>query len=216
MIPSMLRPSQGMTAARWQQMKAIAAEALARKPNERKAFVVAACAGDAVLEKQVNLLLGQDAQIIDDCVAGARSQLQDDGGKRVIGQRLGAYEIVREIGRGGMGAVYLAVRADGQFDKKVAIKVLKRGTDTDEVLRRFRDERQILARLEHPNIARLIDGGMTDDDLPYFVMEYVEGAQVDRLLLPRRIFPCPIGCVCSKKSAARCPSHIKIWSSIAT
>src|SRR5688572_1588422 len=96
----------------------------------------------------------------------------------LVGQRLGAYELIREIGRGGMGTVYLARRADQEFEKEVAIKLLKRGTDTDEVLRRFRAERQILARLEHPNIARLLDAGTSDDGLPYFVMEYVVGETI--------------------------------------
>ena len=97
-------------------------------------------------------------------------------------RRVGAYELVRELGRGGMGAVYLADRADGQFEKQVAIKVLKRGTDTEEVLHRFASERHILARLDHPNIARLLDAGTTDDGLPYFVMEYVAGAPVTRFV----------------------------------
>jgi serine/threonine protein kinase len=77
-----------------------------------------------------------------------------------------------------MGAVYLARRVDGEYEHEVAIKLLKRGTGTDEVLRRLRAERQILARLEHPNIARLLDGGTTSDGLPYFVMEYVSGARI--------------------------------------
>jgi serine/threonine protein kinase len=77
-----------------------------------------------------------------------------------------------------MGAVYLAKRADGQFEKEVAIKLLKRGTDTDEILRRFQAERRILARLDHRNIARLLDAGTTDDGLPYFVMEYVAGIPI--------------------------------------
>ena len=81
-----------------------------------------------------------------------------------------------------MGAVYLAERADGQFQKLVAIKVLKRGTDTDEVLRRFRIERQILAKLEHPNITRLLDAGTTRDGLPYFVMEFVEGTPITKFV----------------------------------
>src|SRR4030095_3600932 len=88
----------------------------------------------------------------------------------------------KELGRGGMGAVYLAERADGQFEKRVAIKVLKRGTDTDEVLRRFRIERQILANLEHPNITRLLDGGTTEDGLPYFVMEFIEGTPITKFV----------------------------------
>ena len=93
----------------------------------------------------------------------------------MIGRRLGAYQIEREVGRGGMGAVYEAIRADQEFKMRVAIKLVKRGMDTDFILRRFRTERQILAALDHPHIARLLDGGTTDDGLPYFVMEFIEG-----------------------------------------
>lgn len=91
------------------------------------------------------------------------------------GQVIGSYRIESEIGRGGMGAVYLASRADDEFDKKAAIKLIKRGFDTDEIIKRFRHERQILAALEHPNITRLLDGGSTNDGLPYLVMDYVDG-----------------------------------------
>lgn len=91
------------------------------------------------------------------------------------GRLIGAYRLIREIGRGGMGAVYLAERADGMFKTKAAVKLIKRGMDTDSILRRFRNERQILAALNHPFIARLLDGGTTDDGLPYFVMEYIDG-----------------------------------------
>ena len=95
------------------------------------------------------------------------------------GRRVGPYRIVQRIGAGGMGTVYLAVRADAAFDKQVAVKVIKRGMDTDDTLRRFQDERQTLARLDHPNIARLIDGGSTGDGRPFLVMEYVEGRAID-------------------------------------
>jgi serine/threonine protein kinase len=93
----------------------------------------------------------------------------------MIGRQIGAYRLTREIGRGGMGAVYAAERADGSFYRKVAVKLIKRGMDTDFILRRFRQERQILATLDHPYIARLLDGGTTGDGLPYFVMEFIEG-----------------------------------------
>ncbi len=89
------------------------------------------------------------------------------------------YRIIREIGRGGMGAVFLAERADEQYEKQVALKLIKRGTDTDSVLRHFRNERQILAGFDHPNIARLLDGGTTSVGLPYFVMEYIDGLSID-------------------------------------
>src|SRR5262249_11433822 len=85
----------------------------------------------------------------------------------------------REIGHGGMGVVYLAVRADDHYRKRVAIKLVQRGMDVDFVIRRFRHERQILASLDHPNIARLLDGGATPSGLPYFVMEYIEGQPID-------------------------------------
>ncbi len=111
----------------------------------------------------------------------------------LVGQLAGAYRITREIGRGGMGAIYLARRADEEFEKEVAIKLLKRGTDTDEVMRRFRAEREILARLDHPNIAHLLDAGTTASGLPYFVMEYVVGTRVtdycfaQNLSIPERL-----------------------------
>jgi len=98
---------------------------------------------------------------------------------RQIGPIIGRYRIIREIGRGGMGAVYLAERADEQYRKQVAIKLIKRGMDTDAVLRQFWKERQILAGFDHPNIARLFDGDTTEDGLPYFIMEYVEGVPIN-------------------------------------
>ena len=94
------------------------------------------------------------------------------------GGRLGPYRLIREIGHGGMGTVFLGVRDDDVFQKRVAIKVLKRGMDTDSIVRRFRHERQILASLEHPFIASLLDGGSTPDGRPYFAMEYVEGQPI--------------------------------------
>ena len=101
-------------------------------------------------------------------------------------RRIGAYRVLREVGHGGMGTVYLAARADDQYQKRVAIKTI-RGLDSEEVLRHFRRERQILAALDHPNIARLFDGGTTDDGLPYFVMEYVEGQAIDEYCDERRL-----------------------------
>ncbi|MGI8787429.1 MAG: protein kinase domain-containing protein [Pyrinomonadaceae bacterium] len=96
-----------------------------------------------------------------------------------VGQKIGIYEIVRELGYGGMGAVYLAERADGKFEQKVALKLLKREMNTAALRRRFQQEREILASLEHPNIARLLDAGTTDDKIPYLAMEYVEGLPID-------------------------------------
>jgi serine/threonine-protein kinase len=93
-------------------------------------------------------------------------------------RRIGPYRILHELGQGGMGTVYLAVRADEQFEKRVALKIIRSGADSSEVVRHFKRERQILAGLDHPNIARLLDGGATDGGLPYLVMEYIEGEQI--------------------------------------
>ena len=103
------------------------------------------------------------------------------------GVRIGPYRVIRELGRGGMGTVSLAVRSDDAFQKRVAIKVLKRGMDTDAIVRRFRNERQILASLEHPYIAGLLDGGTTAEGLPYFAMEYVEGQPIDEYCDSRQL-----------------------------
>ena len=103
------------------------------------------------------------------------------------GVRIGSYRLVKELGRGGMGTVYLAVRSDDSFQKRVALKVLKRGMDTDAIVRRFRNERQILASLDHPYISGLLDGGTTPDGLPYFAMEFVEGQPIDEYCETRRL-----------------------------
>jgi len=108
------------------------------------------------------------------------------GAALAAGDRLGPYQLIAEIGRGGMGTVYRARRADGTFAKEVAIKVVSAGMDRERVVRRFLAERDILARLEHPNIARLLDGGQTADGRPYFVMELVEGLPLDRWVVERR------------------------------
>jgi serine/threonine protein kinase len=113
------------------------------------------------------------ARLAPDLLAG-----EAEADPSIVGHHFGHYEVVRELGRGGLGAVYLAVRRDGEYRKEVALKLIRRGLDTDDILRRFRNERQILAQLEHPNIAHLIDGGTTDDGLPFFVMEYINGQPI--------------------------------------
>ena len=168
--------------ARWQRLKSILADVLEHaSPEERTAALKQSCAGDAALLREAQKLLAEDTSVFEELAEIAATRLQCDKRDR-IGERMGAYAVVKEIGRGGMGAVYLAERADGQFQKRVAIKILKRGTDTEEVLRRFRTERQILAELEHPNITRLLDAGTTADGLPYFVMEFVEGIPITRFV----------------------------------
>src|SRR5207244_2137916 len=97
----------------------------------------------------------------------------------LAGRRLGPYQVIHRIGQGGMAAVYLAIRADDQYKKRVAIKLIPAGLDSEELLRRFRNERQTLAALDHPNIVKLLDGGATEDGLPYLVMDYVEGTPIN-------------------------------------
>ena len=168
--------------ARWQRLKNILADALEQTSfEERTAVLRISCADDTALLREAEKLLARDTTAFEEFAEFAATRLRHDERDR-IGERIGAYAIVRELGRGGMGAVYLAERADGQFEKRVAIKVLKRGTDTDEVLRRFRIERQILANLEHPNITRLLDAGTTNDGLPYFVMEFIEGTPITQFV----------------------------------
>ena len=168
----------------WQQIKPLFHAALELGPAERAAFLAEACDGEAGLRSQVAKLLAShdDAgafldspALVDAGVITLAEQTQAEAEQTRVGQRIGPYEIIREIGRGGMGTVFLAVRADDQYRKEVAIKLVNRGMDTDTILRRFVMERQILANLEHPNIAGLLDGGSTSDGLPYFVMEYIEG-----------------------------------------
>jgi serine/threonine protein kinase/tetratricopeptide (TPR) repeat protein len=177
-----------MTPERWQKVEAIFQAALDLVPEERGRYLSEVCADDVSLKSDVETLLSQhesagnllEEPVYGETELGALGSLEgfadaEDEHDPMIGRRLGAYRIEREVGRGGMGAVYEALRADKEFNKRVAIKLVKRGMDTDFILRRFRTERQILAALDHPHIARLLDGGTTDDGLPYFVMEYIEG-----------------------------------------
>lgn len=177
-----------MTPDRWQQVKETLAEALERSDtHERASFLAATCADDTALRREVESLLSQPPDEFENCAQTGGLAHPGHVAAANTGRRLGAYELVRELGRGGMGTVWLAKRADQQFEKVVAIKLLKRGTDTDEVLRRFHAERRILARLDHPNIARLLDGGTTHDGLPYFVMEYVEGTRLTEFVRERQL-----------------------------
>src|SRR5258705_4442472 len=177
-----------MNPENWQQLKRLFHTALELGPAERTAFLIEACAGDEQLHQAVEKLLAShdnagsflaSPAVMDEGVITALDDVEISGSNDRLGQRIGPYEIIRELGHGGMGTVFLAVRADDQYRKQVAIKLVNRGMDTDIILRRFVMERQILANLEHPNIARLLEGGSTPDGLPYFVMEYVEGKPIN-------------------------------------
>ena len=181
-VPSMGGGSR-IGAVRLKAIEDIFHAALDHEPRELGALLDEKCAGDQALRREVEALLASHRQagnFIETPVGSLDASVFEDGpADPLIGQTIGHYQISKRIGRGGMGAVYLAQRADEQYEKRVAIKLIKRGMDTDAVLRHFRNERQILASLDHPNIARLLDGGTTDDGLPYFVMEYVEGLPID-------------------------------------
>ncbi len=167
---------------RWQRINDLFQSALDCAPEDRSAFLQTACDGDEALRHEVESLLA--AYQPNDEFTNA---LAFDHGVRLLERaqaqgewRIGPYRVLREIGRGGMGSVFLAARADDAFQKLVAIKIIRRGLDTDDIIQRFRSERQILATLDHPNITRLLDGGTTEDGRPFFVMELIEGEPIDQ------------------------------------
>jgi serine/threonine protein kinase len=185
----MMRPEM---AADWSRVKEVLAAALEQAPADREAWLDRECAGDASLCAEVQSLLEADASAGPFMETPAVTEAPEETDPQ-LGRRLGAYVIASCLGRGGMGAVYLGRRADREFDQQVAIKMIRRGMDSDLVVRRFRHERQILASLDHPHIARLFDGGTTSEGLPYFVMEYVDGIPITeyadrhRLTTPERL-----------------------------
>lgn len=183
-----------MNPSRWQQIEEIFQNVVDLTPKERSAFLKRECQNDSELKTEVEKLLNDydsadsfiespvwtDSFFINSsakkAISDSFNKLPEEAVDKLIGKNIGVYQLTEEIGKGGMGAVYLGTRTDGSFRQTVAVKLIKRGMDTDFVLKRFRQERQILANLNHPNIALLLDGGTTDDDLPYFVMEFIEGS----------------------------------------
>ena len=158
------------------QVKQIVNACLDMDPQGREAHIEQACGGEGLLLAEVRSLLASVAVLGDFMESPALDQEQVE---LLTGRQIGPYRVCEPIAEGGMGTVYRAVRG-ADFQKWVAIKLVKRGMDTDFILRRFRHERQILAGLDHPNIARLLDGGATDDGRPYLVMEYIEGTPVTK------------------------------------
>jgi eukaryotic-like serine/threonine-protein kinase len=183
-----------MSPDRWQQIEAVFQAALDLSEGERDSYLSEKCDTDTELRSEVEKLLADldSAEGFIERPVWTDSRFLNSSAKKVLsdsldeeldqrrdedftGAYIGAYRLLSELGRGGMGAVFLAERADGEFTQRVAIKLIKRGMDSDFIVRRFRHERQILASFEHPFIARLLDGGTTRDGVPYFVMEFVEG-----------------------------------------
>jgi serine/threonine protein kinase len=152
--------------------------------DAREAFLAETCAEDPALRAEVEALLSAHDQGAKpgkplDITAAAAEPERNDHPESMIGRHCGPYRLEHQIGQGGMGTVYLAVRDDQEFQKKVAVKLVKSGMNSLEIIRRFRNERQIMASLDHPNIAKLLDGGSTEEGLPYFVMDYVNGIPID-------------------------------------
>jgi tetratricopeptide (TPR) repeat protein len=178
-----------VNAERWARVKQVTSDALERSDSDRSLWLTEACAGDEPLRRDVESLLAAHASAGDflqapalvakgaaESVAAAALRGSVPAG---AGRSIGPYRIIRELGQGGMGVVYLAERADAAFEKQVAIKIVRPGAATTSLMQRFFEERRILATLEHPNIARLLDGGTTEEGLPYVVMECVFGIPLD-------------------------------------
>ncbi len=172
-----------MTPERWQMIKEVLAGALELAPAERDAYLERTCGGEDQLLREVQILLGDEREISSrflnqTSLSEASAVILPVEDNPWIGRRVGAYKTIEEIGAGGMGEVYRAVRADDQYLKEVALKVVRAGHDSGFIVSRFRNERQILASLDHPNIARLLDGGTTEEGTPYLVMELIEGQPI--------------------------------------
>lgn len=159
----------------WQRIEEIFYAVVETPAGRQQQVLEEAAKGDPEIIQAVKKLLDADQRQNDTIPRAIRGMVTSMTEPLDVGQRIGAYEVEREIGHGGMGTVYLATRADDEFHKRVAIKLLRRGMENPDLVNRFRQERQILAALDHPYIARLIDGGATEDGRPYLIMDYAEG-----------------------------------------
>jgi Tol biopolymer transport system component len=170
---------------RWQRVKELLNAALDLEPGQRAAYLRETCGNDAELREEVTELLASYEDAGDEFLdrpkpdISALEVFDEKALDPLIGKQIGPYRIVQELGHGGMGSVYRAVRDDDVLKRDVAVKIIRRGMNNEFILRRFRHERQALAALDHPNIARLLEGGLTDEGLPYFVMEYIDGKPID-------------------------------------
>lgn len=171
-----------MTAGRWQLIRNTFELALEYEAAERDRIIELMCGDDTESIAEVRKMIAAD-EAAEDFLETPAAEL---GAKTILGARVGSYQILEEIGRGGMGTVYRAIRADDEFRKQVAIKVVAYA-DHGELLDRFKQERQILANLDHPYIAKLLDGGTTEDGRPYLVMEFVQGLPIDQYCTQRNL-----------------------------
>ncbi|MDZ7643284.1 MAG: protein kinase [Woeseiaceae bacterium] len=182
-----------MTAERFARLREIYLGAGGLADDALDEYLDVSCGGDAALEREVRELLAlgdPEERPLDEVIAGVARRLSESIAEASTPESVGPYRILETLGHGGMGTVYLAERDDGHFRQKVAVKVVDRNRATPELVTRFRAERQILAGLDHPNVARLFDGGETGDGVPYLVME-VRRRLADRPLLRRAQAPDP-------------------------
>lgn len=166
-----------MDPLRWQKIKSLLEIAIEMPAELRTDFLAHSCNGDESIVEEVNELLRFETNG-DDPLEELSFSSPHSAPRSLAGTEIGRYRIITELGAGGMGTVFLAERSDGEFEQRVAIKIINTGLNSVELLRRFRNERQILATLDHPNIAHLIDGGTTADGQPYLVMEYIDGSSI--------------------------------------
>jgi eukaryotic-like serine/threonine-protein kinase len=180
-----------MTSERLQQIRAVFESVVETPLEDRRRILAEARKADPALAAEVDRLLAAHQGppgFMERPIANLHSpEAQEDAEPDLVTSRIGSYEIIREIGRGGMGTVYEAARIDGTFHKVVAIKVIRGTLLTDSLQERFRRERQILAGLDHPNIAHILDGGTTTAGRPFFVMEYVSGVRIDQYCRDHRL-----------------------------
>jgi hypothetical protein len=177
-------------AERWQRIELLFDQALACPDAERSSFLADACGHDPDLHRELAAMLDSAptaGSVLRRAVTAEVRLLAAGAPATQVGQRIGRFRLLELLGEGGMGAVYLAERDDAQFSHRVAIKILARAVGSPEAVARLRDERQILAALEHPHIVRLLDGGSTEDDLPYLVMEHIEGVAITRYAEQHRL-----------------------------
>jgi serine/threonine-protein kinase len=184
--------------ARWREIESLFHEAIELEPQARRGFLDQRCGDDRDLRLEIERLIALDGGAggflttgpLKEAVSRAAHSIVDRAAGDLHdrpGAEVSKYRLLAPIASGGMGIVWRAERVDGQFSQSVAIKLIKRGMDSSDILHRFRNERQLLANLRHPNIARLLDGGATDDSRPFLVMEYVDGVPIDQYCADRNL-----------------------------
>lgn len=180
-----------MRTENWEKVKELLDEVLQIEPSNRQTFLKKVGVSNEIRAEVESLIAFEsEAENLMNMSAIEFSKdffADEENSNSLIGQQIGNYRIIRELGYGGMGAVYLAERTDGKFEQKVALKLLKREMNTSAIRRHFQQEGKILASLEHTNIARLLDAGTTDDNAPYLAMEYIEGLPIDNYCLKHNL-----------------------------